>query len=213
MTTQQEIDNLTWHNAINKLKSILKNLTIKLFTEAPINGRQYARKNGEWDIVASGNNSIQNLNQVLAQGNRTKGIPIIFDKTPSDLEQNFQYPKIEISKDNIKFFAPQRLSDEEGDDTTSNSTILKSTGYDGENVLLLPSNSGKLALEGYADAVVSNNVATNTTTVVLPSATLSSTYPTATRGFKVHCFSIIDGGMIYEKTATGWCQYTATVTT
>ena len=61
MTTQQEIDSLTWHNAINKLKSILKKLITKLFTEAPIDGRQYARKDGEWDIVASGGGGVQSV--------------------------------------------------------------------------------------------------------------------------------------------------------
>ena len=55
-------------------------------------------------------------------------------------------------------------------------------------------------------------IATNTTTVVLSSATLSATYPTAVTGFKVHALDIIVGGRIYEKTSTGWCEYLATIT-
>jgi lysophospholipase L1-like esterase len=51
--------------------------------------------------------------------------------------------------------------------------------------------------------------ATNTTTVALTSATLTSTYPTATIGFQVHALSITAGGMIYTKTSTGWAFVTA----
>ena len=47
----------------------------------------------------------------------------------------------------------------------------------------------------------------NSTTVVLSSATLTSTYPTAQTGFKVYCTSIIAGKMIYEKTPSGWVGY------
>lgn len=36
MTTQQEIDSLTWHNAIGKLKSIFKKLTL-----TPVDSRPY----------------------------------------------------------------------------------------------------------------------------------------------------------------------------
>lgn len=61
-------------------------------------------------------------------------------------------------------------------------------------------------------AFVHENTATNTTTVVLDSATLTATYPTAIRGFKVHALDILVGGRIYEKTSTGWCEYLATIT-
>jgi len=42
----------------------------------------------------------------------------------------------------------------------------------------------------------------NNTTVVLSSATLDSTYPDATTGFRVYCASIIVGAMTYETTPT-----------
>ena len=51
----------------------------------------------------------------------------------------------------------------------------------------------------------------NATTIVLSSATLNSTYPTVTTGFKVYCTSIIAGAMTYEKTPTGWIGYTVFV--
>lgn len=51
----------------------------------------------------------------------------------------------------------------------------------------------------------------NTTTVVLNSATLDSTYPDATTGFRVYCASIIVGAMTYEKTPTGWLGFTCVV--
>ena len=44
----------------------------------------------------------------------------------------------------------------------------------------------------------------NSTTVVLTRATLNSTYPDATTGFRVYCTSIIVGAMVYEKTPTDW---------
>lgn len=56
-------------------------------------------------------------------------------------------------------------------------------------------------------------VNTNTTTIALSSSTLDLTYPDAKIGDKVHCLSITLGGIIYEKTSTGWCQYLATITT
>lgn len=63
-----------------------------------------------------------------------------------------------------------------------------------------------------AKTLIDAKIVTNTTTIILSSATLTSTYPTATKGFKVHCLSIVSGGLIYEKTATGWCQYSVIVT-
>ena len=51
----------------------------------------------------------------------------------------------------------------------------------------------------------------NSTTVVLNSATLDSTYPDATTGFRVYCASIIVGAMTYEKTPTGWLGFTCIV--
>lgn len=56
-------------------------------------------------------------------------------------------------------------------------------------------------------------VATNTTNVALTASDLTTVYSSATIGFKVHAFSIVAGGKIYEKTATGWCEYSATITT
>ena len=55
-------------------------------------------------------------------------------------------------------------------------------------------------------------VYSNSSTVVLTSATLSSTYSSALPGDKVHALSIIAGALIYEKTASGWVQYPVTVT-
>ena len=49
---------------------------------------------------------------------------------------------------------------------------------------------------------------TNNTTTTLSSATLNSTYPTATTGTHVYCTSILVGAMIYERTLTGWIGWT-----
>ena len=57
-----------------------------------------------------------------------------------------------------------------------------------------------------ASFVTNNNTVTNTTTSALSLATLNSTYPSATIGFKVQC-SDIAVLKIYEKTSTGWISY------
>lgn len=61
---------------------------------------------------------------------------------------------------------------------------------------------------------VDSRGAVDTSTVVLSSATLNSTYPNAKTGFKVYALSITAGKMIYEKTPTAnqWAQYPVTVT-
>ena len=52
MTLLQKINNLTWWNEPNKLKDILKLLIGNLFIDAPSDGEQYVRKDGEWEIVS-----------------------------------------------------------------------------------------------------------------------------------------------------------------
>jgi hypothetical protein len=51
----------------------------------------------------------------------------------------------------------------------------------------------------------------NSTSVVLTSSNLNSTYPTAITGFKVYCTDIIAGKMVYEKTPSGWIGYACIV--
>lgn len=48
MTLLEEIENLTWYDAINKLKSILKKFISIFIVDAPINGNIYVRKDGNW---------------------------------------------------------------------------------------------------------------------------------------------------------------------
>lgn len=52
---------------------------------------------------------------------------------------------------------------------------------------------------------------TNATTAALSLATLDSTYTTAKTGDKVHAKDIIGGGLIYEKTSTGWVSYSISI--
>ncbi len=54
---------------------------------------------------------------------------------------------------------------------------------------------------------------TDSTTITLSSATLTSTYPNATIGSEVHALNITLGGVIYKKTATGWATISAVITT
>ncbi|TDW46584.1 hypothetical protein EV144_106256 [Flavobacterium sp. 270] len=50
----------------------------------------------------------------------------------------------------------------------------------------------------------------NGTTSALSSSNLTTSYPDAIRGFRVQCMSIAGGAKIYEKTATGWAEYSVT---
>lgn len=52
---------------------------------------------------------------------------------------------------------------------------------------------------------------TNSTTVALSAATLNSTYPLASPGFRVICESISGGPVVYIKSAAGWLSTSATV--
>jgi len=55
MTILREIELLTWFNGIEKLKSILKRLLAgNTFTDAPSDGKIYARQDGAWVEVISG---------------------------------------------------------------------------------------------------------------------------------------------------------------
>jgi len=58
-----------------------------------------------------------------------------------------------------------------------------------------------------ASFVTNNNTVTNATSVALSLATLNSTYPSATIGFKVQCANAAVL-KIYEKTSTAWISYT-----
>jgi hypothetical protein len=69
MTLLEKINNLTWWNEISKLKDILKELLGNLFSEAPIDGKIYGRKNANWQEVSSGGVSPQDLQQTLNNGN------------------------------------------------------------------------------------------------------------------------------------------------
>lgn len=72
-------------------------------------------------------------------------------------------------------------------------------------------NEKSFVQKSYTDLKTPKGVV-NSTTVVLSSSALNSTYPTAETGFKVYCTSIIGGRMIYEKTPTSnqWIQYPVT---
>lgn len=74
------------------------------------------------------------------------------------------------------------------------------------NALIVSGGSTSLITKAYADQMGS---VINTTTTILSSATLNSTYPDAV-SLRVHCMSIIGGGMVYEKSGTGWIQFPAT---
>jgi hypothetical protein len=69
MTILQKIQNLTWWNEIAKLKDILIHFINISIVEAPIDGTQYARKNGEWAEVVGGSGGNQDLQSVLDNGN------------------------------------------------------------------------------------------------------------------------------------------------
>nr|WP_199000521.1 hypothetical protein [Flavobacterium sp. ASV13] len=86
-----------------------------------------------------------------------------------------------------------------------------------DNRLLAPTLTQALILSGGNTSLINKTYAdnmgavTNSTSVALTSANLTSAYPNALLGFRVHCNSITTGGLIYEKTSNGWLQYAVTV--
>lgn len=65
----------------------------------------------------------------------------------------------------------------------------------------------------YILATIADLAVDNSTTTILSGTALSSAYPDAVNGFRVHCVSIVGGALTYEKTDTGWIQYTVTIVT
>lgn len=58
---------------------------------------------------------------------------------------------------------------------------------------------------------LADNFANNAATTALSKATLNSTYPDATQGFKVYCTQIIIGALVYEKVESNeWISYSVT---
>lgn len=53
----------------------------------------------------------------------------------------------------------------------------------------------------------SNITAINYTTIPLLSSGLNAAYPSAKTGFKAQCINIPEGGLMYEKSGSGWIQY------
>jgi hypothetical protein len=74
------------------------------------------------------------------------------------------------------------------------------------NALIESGGTTSLVTKGY----LTSRTVENFTTIELTTANLNTAYPNAVLGFKVNASSIIGGGFIYEKTSTGWIQYTVT---
>jgi hypothetical protein len=62
----------------------------------------------------------------------------------------------------------------------------------------------------YVVAVTSDIAVSNSTTVSLSAADLNAAYPNSVTGRKVQCVDISAGAKIYEKTITGWVEYSVT---
>ena len=98
-------------------------------------------------------------------------------------------------------------------DGTGNIALRK----EADNRLLAPTLSQSLIISGGSKSLINKEFAdnmgavVNTTIIPLANSNLTSTYPNALLGFRVHCNSITTGGLIYEKTSNGWLQYAATV--
>lgn len=61
MIPQEEIKNLNFYDIIGKLKRLFNLIDKDKVSEAPINGDQFARKNGQWVEVTSGTEGIQSI--------------------------------------------------------------------------------------------------------------------------------------------------------
>ncbi|WP_343697121.1 hypothetical protein [Flavobacterium sp.] len=71
--------------------------------------------------------------------------------------------------------------------------------------LIISGGDKSLINKGYIDQMGS---VINTTTTALSVTNLNSTYPNAI-SLRVHCLNIASGGIVYEKSGSGWIQYSA----
>ena len=93
---------------------------------------------------------------------------------------------------------------------TINIAPTNGTGVSTEKVMILDTVSDA---NGMASVKTVDYIDTNATTTALSLATLNSTYPGASVGFRVICMSVSGGALIYTKTgSTSWCSNTATAT-
>ncbi len=97
MTLLEEINNITWVNLPNKLKSVLKRIVSSIGTsgveEAPIDSQKYVRKNADWEVLSVSGSGVQSVtgtfvsnsdpsNPVISvpnAGNSTRGTQSISD--------------------------------------------------------------------------------------------------------------------------------------
>jgi hypothetical protein len=75
--------------------------------------------------------------------------------------------------------------------------------------LIISGGATSLVTKGYID---NTGAIDNVTSIALSSTTLTTTYPNAVNGFRVHCPYISTGAIIYEKSSIGWLQYAVTIT-
>lgn len=96
LTIIEKIKNFTWFNLIEQLQDILPNFNKRIeqletnstisssfgeVEEAPLDGNQYGRQDGEWTEISGGSGDIPNLQQVLEKGNITNN-PILLQQIP-----------------------------------------------------------------------------------------------------------------------------------
>ena len=60
-TFEELVNSLIWFDNPLKLKAIFAKLQSGFLTDAPIDGKQYARKDGEWDVVTSPVGGVQSV--------------------------------------------------------------------------------------------------------------------------------------------------------
>ena len=101
------------------------------------------------------------------------------------------------------------ISDGVGNIAITKSTIGELKTPNLTQALIVSGGTSSLVNKGYVD---NTTAVDNATTTNLSSATLTSTYPNALSGFRVRCLNIASGALTYEKTTTGWIQYTITIT-
>ncbi|WP_264524800.1 hypothetical protein [Flavobacterium sp. N502536] len=76
----------------------------------------------------------------------------------------------------------------------------------GKSLIKIPYKSGNHVLATTSDLAIDNLTVSS-----LSRTELNSTYPNAVNGFRVHCPFVTTGGLIYEKTTSGWLQISASM--
>ncbi len=101
MTLRDKIANLAWYDLIAKLKDILGILGSSALPEAPIDGIQYGREDGEWTPISNSGGTVT-LQSAAEGGDTITNIPVTIHDASKGAETILTGTGIEIKSDSFE---------------------------------------------------------------------------------------------------------------